>query len=220
MLRRYRGAAVVFALLLLPAWGAAAQMGVAIRVGTLGPGVEIARQIVPMLAVRLAGSYLPPMSSPAITLEDEDVDVEFTGDASLKSFAGLVDFTPFGAGFRLSGGVVYNASQIQATGVPLDDYTLLARTFTAADLGTLTATLDYDTKIAPYGGVGFGSVARGGLIGMVFDLGVIFTGPPDISFSGNGMLEPTGTVNQPVIQDALDGIQLYPVISFGLAVRF
>jgi hypothetical protein len=37
--------------------------------------------------------------------------------------------------------------------------------------------------------------------------------------SGTGMIAPTATENQETIQEALDGIEIFPVLSLGLSVR-
>ena len=126
--------------------------------------------------------------------------------------------TAIGGFVHLSAGLVYNAVQLDGVGEPLEDYQLEARTFSKEQIGSVGVSLSYDTKIAPYVGIGLGNVAIGRTIGFTIDGGVILSGPLTVDFTATGMLEPSGEQDD-IIQEALDGIEIYPVISLGLVIR-
>ena len=197
--------------------GTVAQTGFALRGGSLGPGIEVSHQFFSKVAVRAGGTYLP-LNGLDFTVEDETVDVGFTVDAKLRSVYVLADFMPIGGFIHLSAGLVYNAVQVDGAGKPLQDYQLEARTFSKDQIGSVGVSLSYATKIAPYVGIGLVNVASGGTLGFTIDGGVIFSGPLTVDFTATGMLEPTGEQDD-VIQEALDGVKIYPVISLGLVIR-
>lgn len=210
-------AVALAALCALGAQPSSAQTGFAIRGGSTGIGLEVAHQIKPWVSVRAGGTYFA-LTGREFTLENEDVDIGFSIDAKGSSFFVLADLMPLGNFIHLSTGLVYNALSIDALGEPLTDYQLENRTFTKSTLGSLSVSLDYANKIAPYVGIGFGNVATGGRIGITLDAGVIFSGALTVNLLGTGMLEPTAEQDS-VVQEALDGVRIYPLISLGLVIR-
>lgn len=208
--------ALLAALSLFTGPPAEAQTGVSLSAGTLGPGVEVSHQFWSQVALRAGGTYLP-VSGITQTLEDPTVDVDFTVDATLNTVYLLADYFPVGW-LHLSGGAMYNALTVDAIGEPQDDYQLESRTFTREQIGSLSASLEFGRKISPYVGFGLGNLAKGGRVGVTMDAGVAFTGPLSVDLSGTGMLEPSGEQDS-VVQEALDGITIYPVLSVGLAIR-
>lgn len=194
------------------------KLGIGVRVGSQGVGADLSLALTSFLNVRAGGTSFS-IALPEATIEDENVDVAFTGDASLMTASLLADLFPFRNGIRLTAGATYNNSSISTTGSPTDSYSVQSRTFTTQQIGSLTAELGYGSSIQPYVGIGFGNPARGGRIGLLFDAGVLLSGPPELTMSGTGMIAPTATENQETIQEALDGIEIFPVLSLGLSVR-
>ncbi len=209
---------VAFLLASLPPGSAAAQTGFALRAGSLGAGVEVAHQFRGPLAIRAGGSYFP--LNREITFENETIDLDVSVEARFASAQLFADFMPFGHWFRLTGGLMYNGVNARASLEALEDYTIKSRTFTKAQVGTLAVDLSHDRTIAPYAGVGIGNVASGSRrIGLTLDAGILFSGPVQVrNVRGTGMIEPM-TEATATVQEALNEIRIYPVISIGLAIR-
>jgi len=217
------GAAVLGALAMvgIPA-GAAAQSagsgsGLAVRMGSTGAGVEYGRGVTSNLALR-GGFGMLPAQDLEFTIEDESVDIDITAGFSMQTFHLMVDYAPVAPWLRLSAGMIYNTLAVDVRGVPTSNYTLGSRTFTPSEIGTVAGDVEYGRKVAPYVGIGLGSLASGRRVGLILDAGVAFTGPMAIDFRSTGMLEPMAE-QEAVIQEALDGVKIFPAISLGFAIR-
>lgn len=204
----------------------AQNVGVAATVGTLGPGVQVAFKTTQKLNVRVGGSYF------AVTVDDEledDVDIFLEGDARIGAFSALADYHVFGNSFRISGGARINLFEVQGDGVPTESYCFgdeidgvcQDKLFPPESLGTLGGTVSYPTPIQPYLGLGFGNLGRGeSRVTVMFDLGVIYTGSPEIELEATGLLSPTANPDQEKnLNEGLESFVLYPVFSFGVGVR-
>lgn len=205
----------VFLLVLLSV-PANAQVGVAIgpRIGTLGPGLELAANVMPALNVRVMGNYLP------YTLTDEltglDVRVKYDADLQLMSFGALADWFPFQNQFRVSGGLLYNNTGVNAVITPLEAYELSGKEFAPERIGTLSAEVDYKSSIAPYVGFGLGNalVRR---VALMVDLGAVYMSSPRVTMTGTGMIAPTAD-QAPDLEEGLSTFQWWPVVSIGFNV--
>lgn len=213
---KYAFAFLLAAITVTPAFSQ--NLGIGVRAGSLGPGADVSIGISSFLNIRVGGTTFS-IAVPEATLEDENVDVEFSGDASLLTGSVMADLFPFQNGLRITVGATYNDSNVSVSGVPTDSYTVQARTFSQEEIGSLSAELGYEASIRPYAGIGFGNPTRGSRVGLLFDAGVVFSGPPTVSMSGTGMMAPTATENEDVIQEALDGLKIFPVVSLGLSIR-
>jgi len=193
------------------------QIGFGFQAGTLGPGIIAGMSITPKLTVRAGFNYLP------FSLSDEtdefDIAIAYDADATLSSASVLADFHPFSSSFRLTGGVLLNMTEANATILPTEPYELDAnKTFSVDRVGSLSAKVGYQSSIAPYLGLGFGRVIRQGL-GFNVDLGVLYTGAPKIEMSGSGLIAPTA-LQAERLQEGVKSFQFYPVFSIGLGFGF
>lgn len=191
--------------------------GVALRLGSTGVGLEVARDVFPKVAVR-GGFGMLPGQNLEFVLEDESVDIGFEASVAMQTFHLMVDYAPFGPLARLSAGVIYNTLAIEASGTPETSYSFGARTFSPAQVGSVSADLEYGRKVAPYVGVGFGSLTSGRRVGVTLDAGIAFSGPMAIEFGATEMLSPMSE-QQELIQNALDGVKIFPAVSLGFAIR-
>jgi hypothetical protein len=215
----------LLALAVILATPAFSQIGVAIRAGTLGPGVNIAYGISDKLAVRATGSYLTYTHTESI---DEEVSVDIEGDATVGAIGVLLDFHPFGNFFRLSGGVTANLFEVNGNGLPTESYCFGdenggvcdGKLFAPNRLGSFGATLAYSSAVAPYAGIGFGRVAGKRRIGLLLDMGALYTGSPELDLQGTGLLAPTASEEQEAnLNEGIQSFKWYPVLSFGIAIR-
>lgn len=200
----------------LPVPAALGQVAVSARVGSLGPGGELTAGLSGRLNLRLAGHYFGYSRSDEFT--DADVTVRADADVQLASGAAFLDVHPFGNSFRLSAGLVYNANEVHVLATPLTSVTIDDKTFAPEKIGTLNATMGHQAALHPYAGLGFGNAVRGSRVGLLFDLGVLYTDDPRFEAEGTGLIAPTALQAGDIEAD-LAGLQLYPVVSLGLSVR-
>ncbi|MFT5142296.1 MAG: hypothetical protein ACI80V_000827 [Rhodothermales bacterium] len=214
---------VAAATLSLPA---TAQIGIGLRAGTLGPGIEVAYAISPKLSVRATGSYLTHSRTEEI--DEDDITLELDAKATVGAFGALLDFHPFGNFFRLTGGVTVNLFDVAANGLPTDDYCFGdsiggvcdGKVFSPDRMGTFGANVSYASSIAPYAGIGFGKIAGRRRIGLLMDIGALYAGSPEVDLVATGLLTPTASIEQEaILNTGVETFTWYPVVSFGIAIR-
>lgn len=115
-------------------------------------------------------------------------------------------------------GAFYNNNGGEFFGQPVTPYKYdETKTFAPEKLGTLSGKLEYPA-ISPYAGVGIGNAANS-RISFLLDLGVLYTGSPEVTIEGTGMIAPTAN-HAPTINEGLKSFQWYPFLSLGLGYRF
>jgi hypothetical protein len=219
-----RAHGAVFAILAGVATAAGAgEVSLGVAASTLGVGAEVGYSFNDHLALR-GGGYAFSYSD-----NGEEGGIEYDGDLELRSGGLFLDWHPFGGSFTLTGGVLANGNEVDATGEPGpgDIYDIGGITFTSAEVGRLGAEADFDS-VAPYLGVGWRS--RGGEdggFGVSIDLGVLFQGSPDVSLdSSGGTLSGDSNLQQALrqeeneLEDDLDDYEFYPVLALGLSYTF
>ena len=217
-------------LLVLAASPGAAQVALGAKAGTLGAGAELTVGLSRQLNTRLG------VNGFNYSERREASDIEYDGEASLRTATALLDWHPGGRGFRLTGGVVYNDTEVTGSSLPPASgvYDLGGVPVPVSILGTLDAKADFD-PVVPYVGLGWGNaVSEGKKVGFFFDLGVIFQGEADVELTPN--IPPGSPINTtPGARDALEILlsreeadledeaadyDLYPVVAIGLTYRF
>jgi hypothetical protein len=191
--------------------------GVALRMGSTGAGIEYGREVRSNLSVR-GGFGMLPAQNVEFTIEDESVDLDIAAGVSMQTFHLMVDYAPVAPWMRLSAGMIYNTLAVDVQGAPVSNYTFGARTFTPSQIGTVAADVEYARKVSPYVGIGLGGLTSGRRVGVILDAGIAFTGSMAVDFRSTGMLEPMAE-QEALIQEALDGIKIFPAISLGFAIR-
>ena len=198
---------------LMAAAGAAQAFGIGVRAGTAGVGGDIAWNLVPTLNARVGYSALK------WNTDFSTNGVQYDGDLKLSNLNGLIDFTPLGPLFRLTGGFIYNDNKMDVRGVP---------TIGGGGGSSLTGTVKAGRSLAPYLGVGWGNVAGAG-INFYADLGIMFMGSPKASLTANcGTLSAAAcaqlgnqvAAEQARLEDKLDRLKYYPVLNIGLTIGF
>ncbi len=198
---------------------AQAGVGLTLKGGTLGIGVDGTVSLVPRLNARGNFNFFN------YSFTGTQSDVKYKTDLKLKSFAVLIDLHPaLRSGFRLSGGLLFNRNKIemksdQITGT----YTIGSQTYTSNQVGSLNGGVDFKPN-APYLGLGWGN-ATGRRIGFALDLGVVFQGSPDVSLAATGPIASDANfqqnMNQEVqnVEDDLKNFKYYPVVALGITFR-
>ena len=210
--------------LCLAASANAADVGVYGTAGTVGIGGGIAGSFNPHLGARLGYT--------AFDYKVKDVessDLSFDGTAELGGVQALLDWYPFGGGFRISAGAMQNA-KFSATAKPLaSTYTFDGVTYSTADVASARGTAEFDS-IAPYLGLGFGrALSRDGRFAFTADVGVAFTGAADVRLDVTcvnsaaalcAQVQDDVAAEQAELQDDADQIEYWPVVALGVSYRF
>lgn len=203
------------ALLLAPPLQAQ-ETGVAVHVGTLGLGADLAVSITSRLGLRGGVNLFP------FDVEDRAEGVDFTVSLPSPQYMLLADFYPAGH-FRLSGGALISPSKLDLRGTPTEPVDIGDGTYTPQEVGTLSGRIT-TRDVAPYVGIGFGTPTRS-RVGFLLDLGVAFHGAPELSVSASGPAASDAGFQADLdaevqdYQDDIDGIVVYPVLSIGISVR-
>jgi hypothetical protein len=219
-MKRFVAGALLFLAAGTAAW---ADVGVLLKAGTLGAGLDVSKGIGDSLGLRLQANAFS---------FDEDItesDVDYSADLKLQSAGLLLDWHPFSGVFRVSLGAYWNGNEASATGRPTGGtYEINGVTYNAADIGSLNGQIDFES-VAPYFGIGFGSAPKAGR-GMTFsfDLGVLYQGEPNVgltvvcgpSVPDCNQLQSDVAAEQVSLQDDLKDYKFHPVVSFGIGYRF
>ena len=221
-MKRFVAGAFIFLLSGTAAW---ADVGVLLKGGTLGAGVDVTVGMSESLGLRLQAN--------TFSYEDDftESDVDYSADLELKSAGLLLDWHPFSGVFRVSAGAYWNGNEATATGRPTGGtYEINGVTYNAADIGSLNGQIDFES-VAPYFGIGFASAPKAGR-GMTFsfDLGVLYQGEPNVGLTATcavGLPGATCTsiqndvaAEQASLQEELSDYKFHPVVSFGIGYRF
>jgi len=213
----------VCAVLLTSAAKATPEFGVGANIGTQGMGAEIATPIYKdSLNVR-AGLYGANYSVSNRT----SGDVNYSYSLKLFNAGAFADYFPFAGSFRLSAGLVYNGNKFDVSGnATQGSYTLNGHTYTAAQVGNLNGSVQYNA-IAPYLGIGGGNTAssKSGFK-FVWDVGVLFTGSPSVDLSascsgaGAASCQSDVAAEKQKLNNDVHKINFWPVLKLGVAYAF
>jgi hypothetical protein len=196
-------------------------IGVGVKAGTLGLGIEVTKGFTSTLNGRIG------FNAYTFDASGTESDIDYDSDWELKSVALLLDWHPFSGGFRTTVGVFLNDNKIDSTAKTESSYDIGGTTYTAAQVGTLAGNVSFNDT-APYVGIGWGNaVGKGQRLTFALDVGVLVQGAPNAELTSTGgtlSSDPNFQANlateEAELQDSLDDFDLYPVISVGLAFQF
>jgi hypothetical protein len=200
----------------VPSWSASAVAS------TLGFGLELTGRSNPLVGIR--GGYF--LYSHTWRSEVEGIDYDLT--PKLRNGEVLLDLHPGAGIFRLSGGILFAGTRVEAVGVTTGPIDIGGTTYPPSDIGTLTGKVEWDKSIVPYVGIGVASQAR---FTVTFDLGIGFAGYPKVALKADSPLtgaelaelEASLEAEEAQIQREIESkwwAKFYPVVSIGLKYRF
>ena len=182
--------------------------------GSLGLGLQLHKSLLHKLNARI-GVNTFSIGKDGIL---EDSDVTYNADLKLSSVAALFDWHPSAGGFRLSFGMIINKNKAELLVQPSKTFTVGGTTYTPAEIGSLTGTVEFN-RLAPYFGIGWGnSVGHNKRAGVVFDIGTIYHNSPQVRMKATGFIAPTAE-QAPDVQDDIKDFRFYPVITLGLTYK-
>ncbi len=206
---------LVAASMAAPTAARAQQVGVAAHVGTLGLGADVAVSVHPNLGLRAGGNFFP------FDINFNSSGIDYNLDLPSPQFLLLADLYPTGS-FRVSAGLMIASTGFDLVGELDGPVEIGSAVYTPAEVGTLSGALD-TRDVSPYFGIGFGNPAIG-RVGFFLDLGVAFHGTPEASAVANGPVAAVPGFQQDLdqevqdIQDDVDGVVVYPVLSVGISI--
>lgn len=205
---------------------AQAGVGVGLRGGTLGYGVDFDVGLTEKLTGRLGYNFLNYDETV------DDTDVRYEGTLKISSFSALLDWHPSGGGFRLSLGAVTSGPKVEVVGTPTSGtYEIGDHVYTASQVGDLRGEVKIGNSVAPYVGLGYGNAAgEKHRVTFLFDLGAIYGGNPQVSLTarcGSGISPTLCAQLQSDLQTEINdmendagSLKWYPVVNFGIGIRF
>lgn len=214
-MKRLFMAAALAAGLLLPSLATAQKVGLAARGGTFGVGGEVSVDVSRFLGVRGGLGFIP------ITPEGDVEDVTYKVNPPKLANVGF-DVYPTGGHFRLSTGLLFK-HDVGMDAKANQNFEFDGKTYTPAQAGTVHADVTWNAT-SPYGSFGF--AARGKGFGLSFDLGAVFMGEPNITFtSSGGTLSNDASFKQSLFNeqakaqhDAGKYLKVLPIVSLALRV--
>jgi len=199
-------------------------LGIGVKAGTLGLGVELSTSLLQNTRLRGGFNYLTYSFDSTIS----DINYEF--EPEFNSFSLAFDWHPFGNSFFLSGGAYFNNNTITVEG-SVDDGLIpgqISRYLPLTNLVTISGDVEFQ-PVAPYAGIGWRSNNSEQGWGVALDLGVLFQGSPDVTnlqvnapvnVNTNAEVQKFLKEQEEEIEDDLSAFQFYPVVSLMLTYNF
>lgn len=193
------------------------QIAVGIKAGTTGIGGDFSYSINEKLNARFTGSTFSYALDGVI---DDEPDIGYNVDAGTTSLGLLVDYFPFRRWLKVTGGVYYYDFSIIGDASPTEGYEFNdEKTFSAERLGSINATIDYESKIVPFAALGLGNpITKGSRVRVNFEIGALYTNSPRVTMEGQGMIGPTANYG-PDFEDGVKDFKFFPVLNFGISYR-
>ena len=191
------------------------RIGIGVKAGTLGLGVDLTGRITDWFSLRGTANAADTSRS----FDEEEID--YDGDIALGAYGLLADFHPFRGQFRISVGWMKNRNHVDLFAEPTTDIEIGGVVYPPAAVGTVTGDVEFDDS-APYAGVGYGSAPKGpGRVRFLLDVGVMRQGAGDVTLSSSSGLVSEGDLEMEAqeIEDDIADYDLYPVLAFGVSFR-
>lgn len=192
-------------------------LAVGVQGSTAGFGPEIAYSVSPTITLRGVGNYL------AFDYDQTVDGINYDLGLDLMSAGGFLDYHPMRNGFHVSLGALYNGNEADLTATAGPGATVGGFTVPGGQTASLRGDLEFSSSIAPYLGVGYDTTftSRNNW-SLVMRAGVLYQGDPEVTLTDSTGTVPAGNLaseaNQ--IEDDLDLLRFYPVVSVGVTYRF
>jgi hypothetical protein len=208
-------------------------VGVHTQLSTTGfVGVDAGYKFSPNLHTRVG------INTIGFNLDYTSQGIDYKASLSPTNVHLLGDFFPFGGGLRLTGGLVFQSNQFNATGTPNSSaipggiptqINLGGTTYNVSDVGTVSSEGSFSNSVAPYLGIGFGTPLSPGL-GFNFDAGVMFAGSANVKLRANipstvpaalqSQIRTSLAEQERKTNSDIGSFNVYPVISVGISYAF
>lgn len=149
-------------------------------------------------------------------------DIDYDAKVKLKGAGIYGDWFPTASPFRVTAGLNFNGSRVNATGTSDTTLTINGRQYSAAG-EAVYATIKWPS-VMPYVGIGFGHALSAKGWGMFADIGVMFGTPKATLSATPGLSSQVGSdeleAERRELQDKADDYRVYPVLKIGVSYAF
>jgi hypothetical protein len=193
----------------------------AVSFGSPGLGFDYARKLNAKLSAKIRYT--------TFKLEDYDAgEIDVNGNLVTGKVSGeynsidlLVEFLPFkNSSFKLVGGLgIINKSNIDIFMEYDNSVTFGDVVLEKEDYGNVNLGFNWDSRVAPYLGLGFGRAVPNSRFGFSIEGGSYFTSSPDMSLEATKLLAPTADQLEE-INETFKTWKYIPVIQFRLSYAF
>jgi hypothetical protein len=208
----------------LAAAGTVQAAGVGIRAGTTGLGADLGWNLAPTVDARVGYSALD------FGTHINSGDVRYDAKLKLSNLSALVDWRVGGPLFRISAGFILNDNRYNMNGEPSNGtFRINGTTYTTSQVASLGGNVRSGNRLAPYLGIGTGSVAGAG-VNFYWDLGIMFMGSPKASLNAScgpslnaaqcAQLQSDVASAQRNLESDVSRFKYYPVANVGITVGF
>jgi hypothetical protein len=215
-------------------------IGVGVKAGTLGAGVDFSIALTPTVNARLALTSVNTDFDETLEISDDKntVDVDANINLDFGATALLLDWYVFEGVFHISGGLIKNNSTIDLVGtITSPNVEFDGASYSVSDFvdPTMTGQINMGNSLQPYLGIGWGRKAddKPGL-SMSVELGVVMMDPKvDLQapkFSNEALLNDPNLdqakldrevqAAESSANDELSALEFWPVLSIGLNYAF
>ncbi len=192
------------------------------KISTQGLGIEARTPITDQFYARLGAHYFTYAYN-----KDKTDDINFKAKLTLMSIPVMLDWHPFEeSGFRLSAGLGYNGNKIKATGSAKRGARINGVSYTAAEIGSVSAEVKLGNSMGGLVTIGYdSSFINNGPLSFNMEAGVMYTGTAKLTVSSTGI---GGRLVKEAIQkdandqfnDAKKYLKFFPVLSVGVKYCF
>lgn len=188
------------------------------KIGTLGIGLEGIWRPIDWMDIRVGGNRFDYSDS------GSQAGINYDATLKLNTYYATANFRFPLSPFRVTAGAYSNQNSIEMLSLDSVAYDIGGITYTAADVGQLTAETTFEST-SPYLGAGF-DFSMFNKVGLNVDFGVLWQGDPKVSLGATGLLanDPTFLsqleVERTQLEDEVDSFKAYPVVSIGINFNF
>jgi len=216
--------AALVALVLIFSAAVNADIGVGVKAGTLGIGVEGRWSPLPWLDLRLGANRYDYDATGV------QAGIDYDATLALDTYFLTGNFRFPLSPFRITAGAFSNGNELQMTSQDTlgADFDIGGVPFSPADVGALQSVTSFDGT-APYLGAGFDFEAFG-KVGFNFDFGVLWQGEPSVSLIATGLetappqvqalLVPALETERLELEDEVSNFKAWPVVSLSFVYNF
>ena len=216
--------AALVALVLIFSAAVNADIGVGVKAGTLGIGVEGRWSPLPWLDLRLGANRYDYDATGV------QAGIDYDATLALDTYFLTGNFRFPLSPFRITAGAFSNGNELQMTSQDTlgADFDIGGVPFSPADVGALQSVTSFDGT-APYLGAGFDFEAFG-KVGFNFDFGVLWQGEPSVSLIATGLetappqvqalLVPALEAERLELEDEVSDYKAWPVVSLSFVYNF
>lgn len=192
--------------------------GVGIKAGTLGLGLEGTWRPLPYMDIRVGANNFD--------FDDDGsrAGVNYDATLNLDTLYATANLRFPLSPFRVTAGMYSNGNELNMVGADSPTFELGNTTYTAVEVGTLTATTSF-ADTAPYVGIGY-DFSLLGKVGLNLDLGVLWQGDPEVTLTADGLLASDTQflsaleAERQELQDDVKDYKAWPVVALGFVFNF